>query len=120
MQGVNEEVELDEVDNQSTTTHFVARGQSIVGTCRLFPHKSNSRWGKVGRLAVLPAVRGRGIGSALLRAAEQHAEKAGMQGVILHAQTPARRFYERAGYEVCSSEFLEDGLSHVAMRKALK
>jgi predicted GNAT family N-acyltransferase len=126
LQGVNEDVELDEVDDKPSTIHLVAResgNQSVIGTARVFPYKHSSSeeegWGKIGRLAVLPRARGMGVGSRLLWAAEHHALSAGMRTLLLHAQVQTQPFYERAGYKVCSGEFLEDGIRHVAMQKLL-
>ena len=52
--------------------------------------------------------RNRGIGSALLRAAEAYAGETGSRSVLLHVEktnTSAMRFYERSGYSV----FRDDG-----------
>jgi predicted GNAT family N-acyltransferase len=37
----------------------------------------------------------------------------------LHAQIAARDFYARAGYAAEGGEFLDAGIVHVAMRRAL-
>ena len=58
--------------------------------------------------SVTAACRNKGIGSALLRAAEVYAGETGSQAVLLHAEKiniPAMRFYERSGYSV----FRDDG-----------
>ena len=58
--------------------------------------------------SVTAACRSKGIGSALLRAAEAYAEQIGSLAVILHVEktnTSAMRFYERSGYSV----FRDDG-----------
>ena len=58
--------------------------------------------------SVTAAYRNRGIGSALLRAAEAYAGETGSRAVLLHVEktnTSAMRFYERAGYSV----FRDDG-----------
>jgi ribosomal protein S18 acetylase RimI-like enzyme len=54
-------------------------------------------------ISVEPAWRGRGIGHALMAAAEANARERGAVQVILDmavANVDARRFYERLGYEV--------------------
>ena len=51
--------------------------------------------------SVTAAYRHKGIGSALIRAAETYAEQIGSRVVILHVEktnTSALRFYERSGY----------------------
>lgn len=53
--------------------------------------------------SVTAAYRNRGIGSALIRAAEEYAGQINSRAVLLHvekANTSAMRFYERAGYSV--------------------
>jgi predicted GNAT family N-acyltransferase len=40
--------------------------------------------------------------------------------MVLHAQSEVQEFYERLGYTVTSEEFLEAGITHVEMRKALE
>lgn len=61
-------------------------------------------WGKscqINTLAVTEMFRGKGIGTALMRRAEDLATEEGARGVrvnVLVENTPARRFYERLGY----------------------
>lgn len=43
----------------------------------------------------------------------------GSRAVVLDAKCSARGFYEACGYEAVSGEFLEAGVPHVAMRRAL-
>ncbi len=52
-------------------------------------------------LYVVPAMRNRGLGTALLASAESHARQAGAELVEINVDgddTAARRFYERHGY----------------------
>ncbi|MEN0111395.1 MAG: GNAT family N-acetyltransferase [Planctomycetota bacterium] len=52
-------------------------------------------------LAVVPAARGRGVGRALLRAAEEEARRRGcckLTLVVLEHNDPARKLYESEGY----------------------
>ena len=58
--------------------------------------------------SVTAAYRNKGIGSALIRAAEAYAGQINSRAVLLHAEkanTSAMRFYERFGYSV----FRDDG-----------
>ncbi len=53
-------------------------------------------------IAVAKGAEGRGIGQALLGAAEENAHKQGAQTMTLHVfstNTRARQFYERSGYD---------------------
>ncbi|MFI5957147.1 GNAT family N-acetyltransferase [Cryptosporangium sp. NPDC051539] len=75
--------------------------------------------GRVGRMAVRPDLRGRGVGRAVLRGLERAAIRRGNPEIVLHAQLHAREFYAKAGYRVRGDEFDEAGIRHVEMRKAL-
>lgn len=67
---------------------------------------------KVGRMAVLEAHRGMGVGMALLQAAIQHAQEARWPHIQLSAQTHAIGFYMKAGFVVNSDEYMDAGIPH--------
>jgi predicted GNAT family N-acyltransferase len=114
-QGVSEAEESDGRDGQAL--HLVAiSGTDVVGTCRLL---FDGETAKLGRMAVERTRRGRGLGRALLRAAEQEARAAGARRVALHAQTGALGLYQRGGYAARGPTFMEAGIEHVAMEKRL-
>jgi predicted GNAT family N-acyltransferase len=103
------ELEWDEWDERSD--HAVARdakGQAI-GTARLLPD------GRIGRMAVLPEWRRRGVGAALMEALLQKAREQSLSRVTLHAQTHAAGFYRRFGFSERGGEFWEAGIPHVEM-----
>lgn len=72
--------------------------------------------GVIGRMAVLPAWRRRGVGAALLAAAVDHCREQGWSPICLSAQTHAIGFYMRAGFVVCSEPYLDAGILHRDMR----
>jgi predicted GNAT family N-acyltransferase len=115
-QGVARTGELDGLDEEAL--HIVALdGESVVATCRL---RFAKRECKLERMAVDRGHRGTGTGRRLLEAADLQARDGGAEEIVLHSQTRVRRFYERGGYAVLSEEvFLEEGIEHVRMRKAL-
>jgi predicted GNAT family N-acyltransferase len=97
--------------------HLVAlEDGDVIGTCRLV---FRGRLARLGRLAVEPGRRGRGVGATLLEEAERHARAAGAARISLHAQTHARSLYSRGGYEERGDVFVEEGIRHVAMEKQL-
>lgn len=109
-QGVPVELEYDELEEYSDhAIAFDAKGNAI-GTARLL------HTGKIGRMAVLKAYRGRGVGAALLRVLLQQARKREMASVSLHAQTQAVGFYRRFGFCEEGPEFDEAGIRHVEMK----
>jgi predicted GNAT family N-acyltransferase len=114
-QGVGIEDELDGRDDAAM--HLVAvDGGEVVGTCRLL---LDGREVTLGRMAVAPAARGRGLGRALLAEADRRAADLGGDGIVLAAQVGARGLYERAGYQARGDVFLDAGIEHVKMAKAL-
>ncbi|MFC8199796.1 GNAT family N-acetyltransferase [Streptomyces sp. NPDC060006] len=75
--------------------------------------------GSLGRLAVVQAARGLGIGAAVVRGIEEAARARGLTAVDLHAQTHALGFYERLGFVAYGPEFPDAGMPHRAMRRTL-
>jgi predicted GNAT family N-acyltransferase len=113
-QQVPEALEWDGEDESAR--HWLAEdatGQPIA-TVRLLNN------GHIGRMAVLPAYRGLGVGSALLQAVLDTAPTLGLHRVFLHAQTSAIAFYERHGFEVCSEEFEDAGIPHHSMQRFIE
>ena len=111
-QGVPEELERDELDAVSDHAVAIVDG-AVVGTGRLLPDAT------IGRMAVAPAVRGQGVGAAVLTALEDRARERGLPAVELHAQVHAVGFYDRYGYLPISEVYLEAGIEHRSMRKVL-
>jgi predicted GNAT family N-acyltransferase len=111
-QDVPEELERDELDAVSDHAVAVVEDQ-VVGTGRLLPD------GTIGRMAVSSAVRGQGIGAAVLTVLEERARERGLAAVELHAQLHALGFYDRYGYVPFTEVYLEAGIEHRSMRKEL-
>ena len=112
-QGVPEALEWDEHD--AASVHWLAASDdgTPIGCARLLPD------GHIGRMAVLPAWRGRGVGRALLAAVVRTAKRRGHATLGLSAQTHAAAFYAQAGFVAVGDEYEEAGIAHVAMRKNL-
>ena len=111
-QAVPADMEWDPADE--TAFHLLAedRDGNPIGTARLLPD------GRIGRMAVLRPWRGRGVGSALLRALLQRAREHGYPPVFLSAQLQAMPFYARHGFEPLGETFMEAGIPHRQMRLA--
>jgi predicted GNAT family N-acyltransferase len=111
-QGVPRDIELDAIDE--ACVHAVAfEGASAVGTGRLLPD------GHIGRMAVLKAWRGRGIGSRILQRLIEKARERGDREIALSAQVHAAAFYRAHGFVEEGGEYFEAGIPHQAMRRAL-
>ncbi|MES4905192.1 MULTISPECIES: GNAT family N-acetyltransferase [unclassified Streptomyces] len=129
-QRIPESEEMDAYDAHAV--HLLATGpEGPTGTVRfLHGAAADKKYGHagvdgvttavLGRLAVLPAARGTGLGAELVRAVEAEALRRGLAEVYLEAQTHALGFYERLGYAAYGPEFDEgSGIPHRAMRRAL-
>lgn len=114
-QGVSLEAERDGYDSEGAHLVAVDRGR-IVATCRLLIQRDVVR---LSRMAVEPEFRRRGLGTSILAAAEDWSLHAGAQRITLHAQLPVRSLYEGLGYEARGRPFVEEGIEHVLMEKAI-
>jgi predicted GNAT family N-acyltransferase len=112
-QHIPAELEWDGRDDACIHVLAIASGGVAVGTGRLAPD------GRIGRMAVLAAWRGRGAGSAVLTALLTAARETGCGRVYLHAQESARHFYRRAGFRTLGEPYLEAGIHHVSMEMRL-
>ena len=112
-QGVPEALEWDADDAGALHFLVVDRAGQAIACARLLPD------GHLGRMAVLPAWRGRGVGRALLAAVIGAAESRGHDTLRLSAQTHAAAFYAAAGFSAVGGEYMEAGIPHVAMQKTL-
>ena len=116
-QGIPPEMEWD--DGDQSALHAVAYNAlgMALGTGRLLEHVPGVA--KIGRMAVLPAVRSSGVGRAVLDALVDAARRRGDREALLHAQIEAAPFYERAGFVRRGETFEEAGIVHVEMIRAL-
>ncbi len=91
-------------------------GTRIVGTARARLEDGTLH---IGRIAVVPDMQGRGIGSALVRALERdHAAGAHTFALFTGDSNPAnRRLYERLGYRETHTEDSEIGVRLVHLAK---
>lgn len=111
-QKVPAELEMDEMD--ALSVHALAcLDDVVVATGRLLPD------GHIGRMSVLQAYRGQGIGRCVLQALIARASEAGFPEVILHAQTHAKEFYALQGFIEEGEIFFEADIPHVLMRRKL-
>lgn len=112
-QGIPVELEWDDLDPASRHIVAVAELDAPIGTVRLTPTAH------IGRMAVLPAWRHRGIGKQLLQTVLEEAAAAGMSSVALSAQVPVIGFYEKLEFEPYGEIFQDVGIPHRMMRRRL-
>lgn len=99
----------------STAQHFIVLSEGrIVGTARLYQPERGV--GKIGRVAILRAYRGRGWGVSLIEELLAQARALGFAEVILDAQVSAVPLYQRFGFQPEGNEFEDAGIPHRRMR----
>jgi ElaA protein len=102
---------------------WATEGDLVLATLRIL--REDDATARIGRVATAPAARATGIGTVLMRhalaAVDSDAEPAEDPGagiaVVLDAQSPLVAWYQRFGFEPDGAEFVEDGISHLPMRR---
>jgi ElaA protein len=91
---------------------WVQDGDAVLATLRLLHDADGSA--RIGRVATTAASRGRGLAARLVARA---LELSGEQDVVLDAQSHLRHWYARFGFVRDGTDFLEDSIPHVPMRR---
>jgi predicted GNAT family N-acyltransferase len=116
-QGVSPELEDDGRDDESH--QLVALDEdAVVATCRL-RLIGDAPDCKLERMVVEARLRSLGVGGKLLAAAEDWGRDQGAATMVLNSQVRAERFYASHGYVAEGDTFLDAGIEHVRMTKAL-
>lgn len=107
-----------DVRGEEEQVHLVAmEGQGQVIGCVLVAISGNVA--KVRQLAIERAYRGTGVGTELMKRAEQAILARNIRTVTLHGRVTARGFFKRLGYAARSDIFTEVTIPHIAMHKDL-
>lgn len=112
-QNIPADLEWDDFDAVSVHALAVDAAGTSIGCGRLLPD------GHIGRMAVLAAWRGRGVGAALVEHLIEIAKQRGHARLRLNAQTQAMPFYARFGFAPVGEEFVEAGIPHWTMERVL-
>lgn len=115
-QAVPVEEERDALD--AVATHLLATIDGTpMGTARIVWLDDTA---KIGRVCVLKAARGTGLGKQLIEAAvDVAAHRDGIAKAKLGSQVHAIGFYEKLGFEVFGPVYLDAGIEHRDMVRAL-
>jgi GNAT superfamily N-acetyltransferase len=102
------------------------RNQSLLvleelGLCRacLMLVPLNTAEIKMRQVAVDPDFQGKGLGKKLVTWAELMALEKGFSRMVLHARDTVVPFYQKLGYALIEPGFIEVGIPHHRMEKAL-
>jgi len=102
----------------ATATHVLAtEGDTPLGTARIVFTEGTA---KVGRVCVVQAARGTGLGAALIKACIAiAADTPDIQQVKLGAQLHALGFYEKLGFTAYGPVYDDAGIDHRDMKLVL-
>ncbi len=89
----------------------------IQAYARVYWRDQARRVAQIGR--ILTMQRGKGLGEHIMHGALATCRAMGARQVVLEAQVYAQGFYEKLGFAVASSQFLEDGIPHELMTLTL-
>lgn len=104
--------------HDATCLHYLAGTRDApAGTARLI---AKGRVAKIGRVAVLPAFRGTGLGVRIMQAVMADATARGFRQAELESQVYAVPFYARLGFVAEGPEYDDgSGILHRLMRARL-
>lgn len=113
-------LEIDARDHNPHVTHLslIDDTDTTIGTVRLIPDTPTHY--HLGRLAIASTHRKQGLGERLVRAVHDNVQKRTPHGeyatITLDAQTHARHFYEKLGYQpISDATFMDAGIEHIEM-----
>jgi len=108
-QGVSSEIEWDGRDHLCQHVIAYSMNNDAIGTGRMLPN------GHIGRIAVLAAWRGKGVGGAILKSLIELARETENNKVYLNSQTRAIDFYRKFSFKPQGQVFMEAGIPHQTM-----
>jgi ElaA protein len=94
---------------------WIEQDGAVVATLRLLRDPDGRA--RIGRVATAASARGSGLAAALMRRA---LELAGDREIVLDAQTYLFALYRRFGFVRDGADYVDDGIPHVPMRRALQ
>ncbi|MEO6845254.1 MAG: GNAT family N-acetyltransferase [Ginsengibacter sp.] len=111
-----EKEELNKEENDILIGAF--EEDKMLGCCLLT--KIDKESVRLRQMAVQDNLQGKGIGASMMNFAENIARDNGYKKMVMHARKTAIGFYEKLGYTVIGSEFVEISIPHFIMEKRLR
>lgn len=105
-----------EKDEREEDSYHIAAfddNNKVLGVGRL--HLNNPDEAQIRYMAMKQ--KGKGIGSKIVKALEEHAKELNAKYIILNARENAVNFYLNNGYEIVKQGFVLYGIQHSVMRK---
>ena len=110
--------DVDTADDATEELFCALSGERLIACLNLKPVDATTM--KLRQMAVEPASQKSGVGSALVRYAEQWARQHGRTHIVLDARAAVTQFYESLGYRIDGDEFVSVGIPHIHMAKTLR
>jgi predicted GNAT family N-acyltransferase len=101
-------------DHLAQTVHFAVQvDEDVVGCLTLFPEQfqDESAW-RIRGMAVHPKWQRKGLGQALVTAAQERGRASGDNVIWCNARVSALGFYRSAHFSVIGPEFAAEGVPH--------
>jgi predicted GNAT family N-acyltransferase len=111
--------DLTDSDERNSYQAMALVPEGVIGVGRLSPPHRFRQHAQIAWVATLPAFRGMGAGTALMRALLAKADEQQMPTVILSAQTHALHFYQRLGFVPYGQKFTVRSIEHQMMSRRL-
>lgn len=108
----------EDLSRDHTDIILAGKHNGRVVACLMLHDKGNGV-AQLRQMAVYDKCQGKGVGRALVMAAEKVAMEEGFTRMILHARKHAMGFYASMGYAQHGDEFTEVGIPHFHMEKEL-
>lgn len=106
----------DDLSYEALSSHTAAlEGDKVIGASCWYEDGGN---GLVKHLVVEDAARGKGVGTLLLRYAEEEMVSRGISKCVLKARVSVTGFYEKLGYHTVG-DIMPDDVPHIMMEKFL-
>lgn len=112
-------LDCDGLDPQAWHLLGTRAGQLIAYLRALPPGTVYPKHAAIGRVVVPADARGTGVGDALMREGIARLLAEVSAPIQISAQAHLEEWYGRLGFATCGASYLEDGIPHVPMRRAL-
>ncbi|MGO1296158.1 MAG: GNAT family N-acetyltransferase [Vibrio sp.] len=107
-QGIDTSIEHDGLDHDALHVLVFVNNQAAA-TGRILAD------GHIGRVAVISAFRGQGLGGEVMRTLLNATKQKNYPRAYLNAQSSAIEFYKKLGFHEYGDSFVEAGIDHQAM-----
>jgi predicted GNAT family N-acyltransferase len=112
-------IEWDALDAGAIHLLALNEDEKAIGCARILNVNAQEGIARVGRMAVLKAWRGCGLGRQLLDKGIALCRQHNVKKIAISSQTHAIKFYQQAGFVVTSDAYIDANIWHVDMALTL-